>query len=90
VAPGGVLDHAQSALGRTGFVLLHHPVGAPAGASAGARRGRGGADTFTAPRRRPHAAPASSCTGAGGFAHDVRTTPSGVTLKRRDRRGAAW
>ena len=48
VAPGGVLDHAQGPRsGGTGFVLLHHLVGAPSGAVRGRAPWRDGPDSFT-------------------------------------------
>jgi phytoene dehydrogenase-like protein len=47
VAPSGVLDHAQGPRsGGTGFVLLHHLTGAPAGAVRGRAPWRDGPDTF--------------------------------------------
>lgn len=48
IAPGGVLDHAQGPRsGGTGFVLLHHLVGAPLGSARGRVPWRGGPAAFT-------------------------------------------
>lgn len=48
VAPGGVLDHRQGPRsGGTGFVLLHHLVGAPAGTMRGRAPWRSGPAAFT-------------------------------------------
>ena len=48
VAPSGVLDHAQGPRsGGTGFVLLHHLVGAPGGSVRGRAPWRDGPETFT-------------------------------------------
>ena len=48
VAPSGVLDHAQGPRsGGTGFVLLHHLVGAPGGSVRGRGAWRDGPDAFT-------------------------------------------
>ena len=48
VAAGGVLDHAQGPRsGGTGFVLLHHLVGAPTGSVRGRLPWRDGPEAFT-------------------------------------------
>ena len=48
VAPGGVLDHRQGPRsGGTGFVLLHHLVGAPTGSVRGRLPWRNGPEAFT-------------------------------------------
>jgi len=48
VAAGGILDHAQGPRsGGTGFVLLHHLVGAPLGSVRGRIPWRGGHAAFT-------------------------------------------
>ncbi|HVQ23919.1 MAG TPA: FAD-dependent oxidoreductase, partial [Planctomycetota bacterium] len=48
VAAGGILDHQQGPRsGGTGFVLLHHLVGAPAGSVRGRLPWRDGPDAFT-------------------------------------------
>jgi phytoene dehydrogenase-like protein len=48
IATGGIQDHRQGPRsGGTGFVLLHHLVGAPAGALRGRAPWRGGPDAFT-------------------------------------------
>ncbi len=49
VAAGGIVDHRQGPRsGATGFVLLHHLVGAPLGAVRGRTPWRAGPDAFTA------------------------------------------
>jgi phytoene dehydrogenase-like protein len=49
VAPGGIQDYQQGPRsGGTGFVLLHHLVGAPAGSVRGRLPWRQGPDAFTA------------------------------------------
>lgn len=53
VAPGGIQDHQQGPRsGGTGFVLLHHLVGAPAGSVRGRAPWRGGPGAFTAAAER--------------------------------------
>ena len=53
VAPGGIQDHQQGPRsGGTGFVLLHHLVGAPAGSVRGRVPWREGPDAFTAAAER--------------------------------------
>ena len=53
VATGGIQDHQQGPRsGGTGFVLLHHLVGAPAGAVRGRAPWRGGSSVFTAAAER--------------------------------------
>src|SRR6185436_14541530 len=48
VAAGGILDHQQGPRsGGTGFVLLHHLVGAPTGSVRGRLPWRDGPDAFT-------------------------------------------
>lgn len=48
IAPGGVLDHSHGPRsGGTGFVLLHHLVGAPSGSVRGRVPWRGGPAEFT-------------------------------------------
>ncbi len=48
IAPGGVLEHSQGPRsGGTGFVLLHHLVGAPSGSVRGRLPWRGGPAAFT-------------------------------------------
>ena len=84
VAPGGVLDHAQGPRsGGTGFVLLHHLVGAPAGAIRGRAPWQGGADSFTrAAEAAARRAGVELRTGADVSRIDVRDDAvSGVTLK---------
>jgi phytoene dehydrogenase-like protein len=66
VAAGGVLDHQQGPRsGGTGFVLLHHLVGAPMGSVRGRLPWRDGPDAFTnAALRAAQAAGVTIRTGA--------------------------
>ena len=66
VAAGGILDHAQGPRsGGTGFVLLHHLVGAPAGSVRGRLPWRDGSEGFTrAALQAAQAAGATIRTGA--------------------------
>jgi phytoene dehydrogenase-like protein len=87
VAPGGVVDHAQGPRsGGTGFVLLHHLVGAPAGAVRSRAPWKDGPDTFT--RVAESAAKRAGVeirTGAEVARIDVRDdAASGVTLQNGD------
>jgi phytoene dehydrogenase-like protein len=83
VATGGIQDHQQGPRsGGTGFVLLHHLVGAPAGSVRGRVPWRGGSEAFTAAAERAaRSAGAVIRTGAGvariEVANDVVT---GITL----------
>ena len=89
VAAGGIQDHQQGPRsGGTGFVLLHHLVGAPAGSVRGRVPWRGGPDAFTrrrrsAPRggRRRRSAPAPRSR-----ASSCRTTRSPAWCSRAARR----
>jgi phytoene dehydrogenase-like protein len=83
VAAGGVLDHRQGPRsGGTGFVLLHHLVGAPAGSVRGRAPWRAGPDAFTdAATRAAQAAGVTIRTGARVARVEVRDDAvAGVAL----------
>ena len=83
VAAGGVLDHQQGPRsGGTGFVLLHHLVGAPAGSVRGRPPWRDGPEAFThAAMRAAQAAGAAIRTGAEvARIRVVNDAVEGVTL----------
>ena len=88
VATGGILDHAQGPRsGGTGFVLLHHLVGAPAGALRGRPAFREGPGAFArAAEGAARAAGVSIRCGAAVSAIDVANDAvSGVVLERGER-----
>lgn len=74
IATGGVLDYAHGPRsGGTGYVLLHHLVGAPAGVVRGRPRWRGGVHAFTqAAEAAARAAGVTIRTGAPVARIDVR------------------
>ncbi len=93
VAPGGILDHQQGPRsGGTGFVLLHHLVGAPAGAVRGRTPWRGGPEAFTlAAERAARGAGVAIRTGAAVARIQVRDDAvAGVVLGNGEEIPAKW